>query len=214
MNTKKVLVVLIALLTLSMCIRVFSAGTLTPKKVKVSLQSVENYKGQIYAKVTKEITGKPLKNVPIVMKVSGDKNYAKYSNYKGLILFTATNLKLDNYYGKVYVLKYSTYVQSNVAKVSFKKADGLLKVKSPGINKKTKYGFVGTQLICNNGDPLSGRKIFLKIQGKTYTGYSNKNGVVVFRVSITKETTVSAIFLGDSTYLSQKKNIKLIWNYN
>lgn len=57
----------------------------------------------------------------------------------------------------------------------------------------------------------SGKKVSLKVDGKTYTGTIDKNGKVSFNVQITKKGTFNAVisFDGDKTYDSATKTIKI-----
>jgi len=57
----------------------------------------------------------------------------------------------------------------------------------------------------------SGKKVTLKVKGKTYTGKINKKGIVKFNVVINKKGTFTAKikFKGDNTYAASSKKIKI-----
>ena len=57
----------------------------------------------------------------------------------------------------------------------------------------------------------AGKKVTLKVDGKTYTGTINNNGKVSFNVQINKKGTFNAVisFDGDKTYDSATKTIKI-----
>ena len=58
---------------------------------------------------------------------------------------------------------------------------------------------------------LSPQKVTLKVNGKTYTGNTNKNGQVTFNLKLTKKGKYTAVikFAGDNTYESASKSVKL-----
>ena len=57
----------------------------------------------------------------------------------------------------------------------------------------------------------AGKKVTLKIKGKTYSGKINGNGVVKFKIKLTKKGkyTAKITFKGDKTYAKAKKSIKV-----
>ena len=60
----------------------------------------------------------------------------------------------------------------------------------------------------------AGKKVTLKVNGKTYTGSINSAGRVSFNVQLTKKGTYNAVisFAGDRTYDSATKTVKLTVN--
>jgi len=57
----------------------------------------------------------------------------------------------------------------------------------------------------------AGKKVTLKIKGKTYSGKINGKGVVKFKIKLTKKGkyTAKITFKGDKTYAKAKKSIKV-----
>ena len=57
----------------------------------------------------------------------------------------------------------------------------------------------------------AGKKLTLKVKGKTYTAKINKKGVATFKIKITKKGkyTAKIKFAGDKTYKASSKSIKI-----
>ena len=57
----------------------------------------------------------------------------------------------------------------------------------------------------------TGLKVTMKVNGKTYTGKTNKKGQVTFSLKITKKGKFAAVinYAGDNTYESATKNVKI-----
>ncbi len=57
----------------------------------------------------------------------------------------------------------------------------------------------------------AGKKITLKVNGKTYTAKADANGVAKFNIELTKKGTYNAVisFAGDQTYKASNKSIKV-----
>ena len=72
---------------------------------------------------------------------------------------------------------------------------------------KNKYLYF--QLTDANGDAVSGKRITIKFNGKTYTKKTNSKGKVSFKVSTSKSKSVKAIFKGDNQFKSSSKKLKV-----
>ena len=68
---------------------------------------------------------------------------------------------------------------------------------------------------CNSNDGKvylsAGKKLTMKINGKTYTAKTNANGQATFSLKITKKGKFAASikFAGDKTYASASKSVKI-----
>lgn len=64
----------------------------------------------------------------------------------------------------------------------------------------------------SKGNPIVGKKVTFKVNGKSYTVKTNKKGVATIKVNIKKKKTYSfsVKFAGDNTYKSVTKNGKLV----
>ena len=80
---------------------------------------------------------------------------------------------------------------------------------------KTKTVSVKLTTIKNEYDGKTylnaGKKITLKVNGKTYTAKTDANGVAKFNIQITKKGTYTATvnFSGDQTYKASAKSMKI-----
>ncbi|MDO5823391.1 Ig-like domain repeat protein [Methanobrevibacter sp.] len=85
-----------------------------------------------------------------------------------------------------------------------------LTVAKKTFKKKTTKKITAT-LKDNNGKALSGKKVTLKVNGKTYKATTNKKGVATFTVKITKKGTFTATtsFSGDLLYSAKTVKSKI-----
>lgn len=69
-----------------------------------------------------------------------------------------------------------------------------------------------TATLKSGGKALSGKKLTLKVNGKTYKATTNKKGVATFTVKITKKGTFTATtkFAGDSAYKAKTVKSKIV----
>ena len=102
------------------------------------------------------------------------------------------------------------YVAPKTAPAVVKKAVKLTVAKKTFKKKATKK--VTATLKDNTGKVIKGKKLTLKVNGKTYKATTNKKGVATFTVKITKKGTFTATtkFGGDSAYKAKTVKSKII----
>ena len=155
------------------------------------------------------------------VKISDGKSSVNvFSDANGFVYYTV-NVQNSGTYS--FSISYSGDDKYNPTKVSFtvkvNKKPITLKAKAKTFKAKTKTKKYSIRLktsICssNNGKIYlkAGKKISLKIKGKTYFAKINKNGKAVFKIKkLTKKGTYNSIikFKGDSTYNAAIKKVKI-----
>lgn len=175
-------------------------------------------RGAIFYAILKDIDGNPIanKNVQIIINnmiynVTTDKNgkaglqinLANANKYLCIVTFQE-----DNNYNTA-TMKYS--------KVILNKKMTILKATNQVFKTKTKNKKVTVNLktVKNPYDGKTylkaGKKITLKIKGKTYTAKTNKKGIATFKINLSKKGkyTAKIKFNGDKTYKGSSKTIKI-----
>lgn len=106
------------------------------------------------------------------------------SSYKGSVATSTIN-----------IVKYATKL--TVTKKTFKKS---------AIKKVT------VVLKDNAGKVLSGKKVTMKVNGKTHTAKTNSKGVATFKIKLTKKRTFKATtkFAGGSYYTAKSVTSKIV----
>lgn len=168
-------------------------------------------KSTYYKFTLKDSTGNPLAEKEVTVSFNGvlytvktDTNgvgsfkipIATAGKYQTTISFTGDS----EYKGSVAVSTIKISKQATkltVAKKTFKKS----------ATKK-----VTAVLKDSSGKALSGKKVTMKVNGKTYTAKTNSKGVATFTVKITKKGTFTATtkFAGDSYYTAKSATSKII----
>lgn len=176
-------------------------------------------RGAFFYATLKDSDGNPLANKTVQIAVNGP-IYNVTTNEKGQAGLQV-NLASANTY--TYALSFSGDSEYNAAALACSK---LVVTKKPitisakdqtfTASAKTKTVSAKLQTSKNQYDGKTyikaGKKVTLKINGKTFTGHIDNNGNVKFNIgSITKKGTYSAVisFEGDQSYESTTKTIKI-----
>ena len=165
--------------------------------------------------VAKDQNGNPLANVKLTVTVDG-KVYIVTTNNVGEWSLTYTPTKIANIQVTVALNQNNVYYAFSKT-TSFRAIQTVtLTISAPTIDQGKKTNIKVT-LKDANGNILKGKKVSIKIKGKTYTAITNNNGMVIFKIAGLKggKYTVTAKFAGDNNYKSsittkvQKVNSKV-----
>jgi len=155
-----------------------------------------------------------------VKLVNGKSVYNKTTNNQGLISFVVNTQSAGTYESSLYFSGNETYNSAYVSfsvKVNKKPITITAKAKTFKSSVKTKkYTIIVKTKKCssNNGKIYlkSGKKVTLKINGKTYTAKINAKGKATFKITkLTKKGKFTATikFKGDNTYKAVTKKVKI-----
>ena len=164
-----------------------------------NIKSVDNL--VIYLK---DSNNNPIKNQKLIAKIN-KKSYNIKTNNKGAAILE-TKLPEKNYKLTVSYTGDENYNKiSQVFKIKVSKLNTKLKSKSTFIIR-------GHYLIVNlydqRGNPISGKKVFIKIKGKTYKKTTNKNGKVSLKMKLQPNYYKSSIkFNTDGYYMGSVKKL-------
>ncbi|MDO5832751.1 MAG: Ig-like domain-containing protein, partial [Methanobrevibacter sp.] len=175
-------------------------------------------RGNFFYAVLQDLDGNPLVNKTVQIAVNGPIYEVQTDQYgrAGLQI----NLAAANTY--TYALFFggdSEYAATPLASsklVLTKKSTSIsASAKTFKAKSKTKTVKVTLKTIKSARDGKTylkaGKKITLKVGGKTYTAKINKNGVAKFNIKLTKKGkyTAKITFAGDKTYKASSKSIKI-----
>lgn len=175
-------------------------------------------RGAIFYAILKDIDGNPIanKNVQIIINnmiynVTTDKNgkaglrinLANANKYLCIVTFQE-----DNNYNTA-TMKYSKVILNKKMTI-LKATNQVFKIKTK--NKKVTVNLKTVKNPYNGKTYLkAGKKITLKIKGKTYTAKTNKKGIATFKINLSKKGkyTAKINFNGDKTYKKSNRTIKI-----
>ena len=180
-----------------------SAGSLTVNAVSA--------KGSVYKFTLKDASGKALASKSVSISFNG-KIYTANTNSNGIASF---NLPINTAGKYAVTLSFSgdsTYhgcVQTSTINIA-KQATKLTVAKKTFKKSATKK--VTAVLKDNTGKVLKGKKVTIKVNGKTYTAKTNSKGVATFKVKLTKKGTFKATtkFAGDAYYTAKTTSSKIV----
>jgi hypothetical protein len=190
-----------------------------PKFSTVAVDSAAGEKGKTVYATLKDANGNALANKTVQVIADGSV-YDAVSDSQGRIAF---NLKFSAAKTYTYALSFAGDSQYNPSKmvsfkvtVSKKKTTISAKAKKFKANKKVKKYKISLKTVKSKVDGKTylkaGKKLTLKIKGKTFTAKTNKKGVATFKIKkLTKKGKYTATikFKGDNTYKASTKKVKI-----
>lgn len=153
-----------------------------------------------------------LVNKSIQLKLAST-TYSAVTNDEGVASFQVNIAKAGTYTAQIIFSGDDLYKNSSAAsKVVIKKKKMSLKVPKKTYRASVKVKKLTATLKDNKGKVIASKKIYFKVNGKTYSAKTNKKGVASVKVKITKRKTysVSVTFKGDSSYNKVTVKSKLV----
>lgn len=186
---------------------------LTANNIKTSaiVVAVDKRTGP-YLKVTLKDDYNSLSNKSIQIKF-GSHTYSLITNKDGVASLQINIAKSGTYSLQAKFLGDDEYKNSSVSsKVVITKKKMSLNVPKKTYKSSKKVKTLTATLKDNKGKLISSKKIYFKVNGKTYSAKTNKKGIAIVKVKITKKKTytVSVSFKGDNSYAKVTKKAKLI----
>ena len=192
--------------------------TVEPKFTRVANDYYAGERGgMFYAKLT-DINGNPLVNKSVQIASFG-RIYNVVTDEQGRAGLRISYLAANTYSYAISFQGDSKYKASPIAasKLVVTKKKTSISAVSKKFKAKTKKKIIKVTLktVKNpyNGKTYlkAGKKLTLKIKGKTYTAKINKKGVAKFTIKLTKKGkyTAKIKFAGDKTYKASTKSIKV-----
>ena len=175
-------------------------------------------RGALFYAVLKDANGNPLVNKTVQIAVNGPIYKVTTDEYgrAGLQI----NLVAANTY--TYALSFQGDDMYNAAPIASSKLIITKKATTIKATDKTFKSTAKTKTVSvkltTSKNPYdgktylsAGKKITLKVNGKTYTAKTDKNGIAKFNIGLTKKGkyTASIKFAGDNTYKGSSKSIKI-----
>ncbi len=168
-------------------------------------------KGSVYKFTLKDASGKALAGKSVSISFNG-KIYTATSASSGVVSFTLPAAAAGKYAVTMAFTGDSTYKGSvATSTISIVKQATKLTVAKKTF-KKSATKKVTAVLKDNTGKVLKGKKVTMKVNGKTYTAKTNSKGVATFKVKLTKKGTFKATtkFAGDAYYTAKTTSSKII----
>lgn len=154
----------------------------------------------------KNSTGSPLKSKELKLNIN-NKKYSISTDSKGMV-----SLKIS-LPAKNYNLKASFSGDDKYKSISknFKIKVSKINTKiSSSTNFLVKGRYLYVYLAAENGEILQNKKINLKVNGKTYTRKTDKNGRIKFKVNLRQSTyNLNIEYAGNDYYNSKNYNLRL-----
>ena len=190
-----------------------ASPSLTQTAITASGLSVNaaSAKGSVYKFTLKDASGKALAGKSVSISFNG-KIYTATSASSGVVSFTLPAAAAGKYAVTMAFTGDSTYKGSvATSTISIVKQATKLTVAKKTF-KKSATKKVTAVLKDNTGKVLKGKKVTMKVNGKTYTAKTNSKGVATFKVKLTKKGTFKATtkFAGDAYYTAKRVTSKIV----
>lgn len=197
--------------TLSSDLQLSPTQTLTSISATGLTVNAANAKNTIYKFTLKDSAGNALKDQSVSISFNG-KIYTTTSDGNGIVSFALPTAAAGKYAVTMAFSGDSTY-KGSVATSTInivKQATKLTVAKKTFKKSATKK--VTAVLKDNKGKVLKGKKVTLKVNGRTYKATTNSKGVATFTLKLTKKGTFTATakFAGDSYYTSKTTSSKIV----
>ena len=159
----------------------------------------------------KDVSGKAIANKVITYSINGVTKTVK-TDANGIAKITVNQAKAGAYYYSLCFLgddDYKSAFKSVKVTVNKQATKAVFKAKTFKVKAKTKK--VSFTLKDASGKAIKGKKITVKVNGKTYTAKTNAKGVATVSLKISKKGkyTATAKFAGDTTYKAITKKAKI-----
>lgn len=197
--------------TLSSDLQLSPTQTLTSISATGLTVNAINAKTTIYKFTLKDNAGNALKDQSVSISFNG-KLYTATSDGNGIVSFALPTVTAGKYTVTMAFSGDSTYKGSvSTSTINIVKQATKLTVAKKTF-KKSATKKVTAVLKDNAGKVLSGKKVTMKVNGKTYTAKTNSKGVATFKVKLTKKGTFKATtkFAGDSYYTAKTTSSKIV----
>lgn len=175
-------------------------------------------RGAMFYAILKDANGNLLVNKTVQVAYNGE-IYNKITDNQGRVGLQVNLAKAGTYPITISFAGDDTYNASplTLAKLTVTKKKTTIKASNKVFKakKKSKKISVTLKTVKNPYDKKtylkSGKKVTLKVKGKTYTAKINKKGVAKFTIKLTKKGKYKAKikFAGDDTYKASSKTIKI-----
>ena len=154
-----------------------------------------------------DANGKPLANRDVQIGFNGH-IYNKTTDENGVAQLQINLQRYDIYtFAISFAGDENHYASFAVAKITVKRQEGKLSVPNKSYKASAKTKTLTATFKSAEGNPAVGRKVTFTVNGKTYTAYTNDNGVASVNVSLDKKGTYNftAKVAADNTYAAIQK---------
>lgn len=160
----------------------------------------------------KDSNNKALANKKVIVKV-GSISKVLTTDSKGQLSLNVATLVPKTYTASISFAGDDNYKSSSISsKVTVSKGVSKLIAKAKAFKAKVKTKKFSVTLKDSKNRVLKGKKLTIKVKGKTYTATTNKKGVATFKITkLSKKGTYKSkiVFKGDKWYKAISKTVKI-----